>query len=58
VVLTDGTVQIVQLMKTSNPKLSDAAREALSKWRFKPGTKDGKPIPVRVSIEVSFRPKP
>jgi TonB family protein len=28
---------------------------SIAKWRFKPGSKDGKPISVTVHIEVNFR---
>ena len=26
-----------------------------AKWKFKPGLKDGKPVPVNANIEVNFR---
>jgi hypothetical protein len=35
--------------------LSEKAIEAVMKYRFKPAMKDGKPVPVRVNIEVYFR---
>jgi protein TonB len=34
--------------------LDEKAMEAVSKWLFKPGTKNGKPVAVAASIEVSF----
>ena len=34
--------------------LDDAAVGALQQWRFKPGTKDGKAVAVRVHIEMKF----
>jgi periplasmic protein TonB len=34
--------------------LDEKAMEAVSKWLFKPGTKNGKPVTVAASIEVSF----
>jgi outer membrane biosynthesis protein TonB len=27
----------------------------MKKWRIKPGTKDGKPVAVEVTVEMSFK---
>jgi protein TonB len=35
--------------------LDQKAMEAVSKWRFRPATKDGQAVPVMVNIEVHFR---
>jgi protein TonB len=35
--------------------LDQKAIEAVAKWRFKPGLRDGKPVPVIAMIEVNFR---
>ena len=56
VVRTDGTpgdIEITQSLDTEYG-LDDQAVGALSQWRFEPGRKDGKPVPVRVTIEMRF----
>jgi TonB family protein len=36
--------------------LDDNAAHAIQTWKFKPAMRAGKPIPVRVIVEISFRP--
>ncbi len=35
--------------------LDEKAEQAITKWRFAPGMKDGQPVPVIARIEVDFR---
>jgi periplasmic protein TonB len=35
--------------------LDQKAIEAVQKWKFKPGMKDGRAVPVQATIEVNFR---
>jgi protein TonB len=35
--------------------LDEKALEAVRKYRFKPAMKDGKPVPVMITVEVNFR---
>ena len=56
VVLEDGTVGDVTVTKSLDQQygLDDEAVKAMKKWRFRPGTKDGKPVAVAVTVEMSF----
>jgi len=55
VVDENGTAQGIKVTKSLGLGLDQKAIEAVMKWRFKPGMKDGKPVPVMASIEVNFR---
>jgi hypothetical protein len=35
--------------------MDEKAIEAASQWKFKPGTKDGVPVPVPAQLAVFFR---
>jgi protein TonB len=52
-VLVDGTVTATRVVK-SIPALDDAAVDAVKRLRFKPGTAQGKPVPVWVAVRVRF----
>ena len=54
VVTSDGSVSNPRVVQPLHPSLDAAALKALSQWQFKPGTKDGKPVAVRVEIEMTF----
>jgi protein TonB len=56
VVLTDGTVGDITITKSLDRKygLDEEAFAALKQWRFTPGKKDGKTVPVLVTIEMTF----
>jgi TonB family protein len=54
VVQPDGTVGDVRVTKALNPGLDQEAIKAVKQWRFKPGHKDGKAVPVRVTLEMTF----
>ena len=52
----NGVPTTITVAKTLEASLDKSAIEAVSKWRFKPGMKDGKPVAVQVLIDVSFHP--
>lgn len=54
VVLSDGTVGDTRVTQSLDEDLDQQAIIAVKQWEFKPGTKDGKPVDVEVSIELTF----
>ena len=56
VVRTDGTVSDVTVVKSLDRKygLDDQAVIAMKQWLFEPGKKDGKVIPVLITVEMTF----
>ena len=34
--------------------MDERAMAALSQWRFEPGLKDGKAVPVRITVQMWF----
>lgn len=56
VVLGDGTVGDARVMRSLDPRfgLDEAAIAAAKRWRFRPGRLNGQPVPVIVTIELTF----
>lgn len=56
VVNEDGTVGHVQIVRSLDDRfgLDQKAIEAVKRWRFRPGTRMGKPVAVLVNIELTF----
>jgi TonB family protein len=56
VVGTTGDITDVKITKSLDSEfgLDQAALDAARKWQFKPGRKDGKPVPVRITLELTF----
>jgi TonB family protein len=50
-----GKVTNIRVIRPLGMGLDEKAIEAVSKWRFRPGYKDGKPVPVMANVEVNFR---
>jgi len=50
-----GNVADVQVVRSLEKGLDESAMQTLRTWKFQPATKDGKPVPVKVVVEVSFR---
>jgi TonB family protein len=54
VVGTDQRAHDIKVTKSLDPGLDRSAIASIKTWRFQPGTKNGKPVPVRANIEVNF----
>lgn len=56
VVGESGDVTEVKVTRSLDPEygLNDQAVKAAWGWKFKPGMKDGKPVAVRVTLELTF----
>ena len=51
----DGIAGNIRVLKSLAPDLDAKAVECVRSWRFRPGKKDGEPVPVWASVEVNFR---
>jgi TonB family protein len=58
VVQADGGLRDFQVVKAAGYGMDEQALEAVGKWRFRAGVKDGKPVDVRVQVAVSFNVAP
>ena len=54
VVRADGTVQFERVQNSVGFGLDQKAIDAVKQWRFTPARKDGRPVPVWISIFVNF----
>lgn len=56
VVTSKGEVKNLHVTKSLGSGLDEKAIEAVRQWKFKPATKDGKPVSVMVAVDVAFHP--
>ena len=55
VVSAEGYAENVRVVRSLGMGLDEKAVEAVQKWRFKPGTNNGKAVKTRAVVEVNFR---
>lgn len=55
VVTKEGNVGDPKIVQSLSPNLDKQAVKAVSKWKFTPAMRDGKPIAVQIKVEVTFR---
>ena len=51
----DGLAHNVRVLRSLGLGLDEKAIEAIQKWKFSPGRKEGKPVRVAAQVQVSFR---
>jgi TonB family protein len=51
----NGKPKNLRVVRPLGLGLDEKAIEAVSKWKFRPGFKDGKPVTVAATVEVNFR---
>jgi TonB family protein len=55
VVGVDGRAHDIRPLRSLGMGLDEKAIEAVRTWRFEPGMKDGRPVPVEMEVDVDFR---
>lgn len=56
VIRNDGSVTDIRVLRGVDDNLDKFARAALSRWRFRPATKNGSPVDLEAVIMIPFRP--
>jgi TonB family protein len=50
-----GHVALVHVLRASNDAFQQSAESTVKTWRFTPAKKDGKAVPVQVTVEMRFQ---
>ena len=53
----EGIAQNIEVVQGVDQGLDQKAVDAIQRWRFSPGLKDGEPVTVAVTVEVNFHLK-
>ncbi len=54
VVSSHGEPGEVHVIRSLEKDVDQSAVDAVKQWRFEPATKDGKPVAVKISVEIRF----
>ena len=54
IVQADGTITDLRVLKALDPDLDAEALAVVKQWTFRPATLNGRPVPYRVQIELTF----
>jgi TonB family protein len=56
IILADGTVGTVRVLRSVDQRLDQFASDAIAKWQFQPAMKNGSPVAVEATFWIPFRP--
>jgi TonB family protein len=54
IIRKDGAVDSIQLVRGLDPQLDKNSMEALSRWVFRPGAREGQPVDIEAVIRIPF----
>jgi outer membrane biosynthesis protein TonB len=46
----------IRILRGVDDRLDQYASAALSRWRFRPATRNGDPVPIQTVVMIPFRP--
>jgi len=52
---TKGHVEAVRVLRSDEQAFETTAVATVKKWKFKPAQKDGRPVPVQITVEMKFQ---
>jgi TonB family protein len=50
-----GAVDRIAVLKSLGPAMDASALEAVKKWKFTPGSRDGQPVPTLFNLTINFK---
>jgi TonB family protein len=56
IIATDGKVRDLQLLSAPTASLASSAFWSVSQWRYKPYLRNGEPVEVETTVDVSYSP--
>jgi protein TonB len=54
IITKSGDVESVRVLRGLNPLLDNAAIRAVSQWKYRPATFNGRAVPVYLTVTVTF----
>jgi TonB family protein len=54
-ILKDGSVANIRVVRSLDARLDSSAVSALTQWHFRPATRNGAPVDLEVLVQIPFR---